>query len=647
MPGIVGIIRQQPYEGIDRDLRLMSESMQHEKFYVGNQYVNKEIGLHVGWLSHPDSLGECMPLISHDKRVVLIILGEHFSHLHKRVPTKGDRFRDGSANDLFRLYDESEDKFFNFLNGWFCGVVADLNRGKVTLFNDRYGMSRVYIHEGTEEFIFASEAKALLRVRPHLRVIEAEALAQYLRFNCVMGNKTLFKGISLLPGASSWEFAGRVIPRKRHYFDFADWEQQPAVSSAEFHTKFEETVSRVFPAYMEDTQSVALSLTAGLDTRTILAASRGGELSLPCYTFGGLWGETFDIQTARRLAGMCNQPHEVIRITERFLQEFPGYARKSVYISDGAHDALGAHDVYFNLIARNIAPIRLTGKFGSEVVRNRRLIASGTFPQHLAQPWFVPFLDAAPSLDHVGHRRHPLSRVVAEEIAWHEYGRVSVEQSEVILRTPYMDNELVKLMYQAAPGLRSSRDLQARYVWEKGHELSDVPTNMGRVRGSGQPMDGVAYGLYWALFKAEYIYLYSMPHWLTRLDRKLEKLRPERIAAGRQKFEGYRIWFKTYLADFIRETLLNPQAQCTEFFDKAWLAKLVTRHTAGTHNYLLEINKMLTVELICSSLLGPSMPLDTPSSVYSTSCITNGRSAANIIVEPPVDSLEAKASHPA
>lgn len=162
-----------------------------------------------------------------------------------------------------------------------------------------------------------------------------------------------------------------------------------------------------------------------------------------------------------------------------------------------------------------------------------------------------------------------------------------------------MDNELVKLMYQAPSGLRASRDLQARYVRERDHQLSDVPTNMGRVRENGQLIDKLAYSLFWALFKAEFIYLYATPHWLTRLDRKLEKLRPERLVAGRQKFEGYRIWIKTHLADFVREALLNPRARCTDFFDKAWLEKVVVRHTAGTHNYMNEINKMLTIELVC------------------------------------------------
>lgn len=604
MPGIVGIIRRQPYEGIDGDLDKMLAAMRHKAYYAGDKYVNRDIGLHVGWWSHPRCLGAQMPLIAQDGGVILIVIGEHFSHSCASVPKHGKEADDRTVQDLLRLYRESENGFFNSLNGWFCGVLVDTHLGRTTLFNDRYGMGRIYCHEGNDEFIFASEAKSLLRIRPALRAIEPESLAQYLRFNCVMGNKTLFKSISLLPGASSWSFSGSVIPEKGRYFDYATWEQRPAVAAAEFHEKFDELVSGILPSYMDNEQSVALSLTAGLDTRAILAAARERRQGFPCYTFGGLWGETFDIRTARKLAAACDWPHETIRIDERFLREFPHYAKQSVYISDGTHDALGAHDVYFNEVAHKIAPIRLTGKFGSEVVRTRRLIPSCNFPRHLLQPGFLPILDKTPDADHFTQRIHPLSRVVAEEIAWYEFGRVSVEQSEVILRTPYMDNELVQLMYQAPPGLRDSRDLQAKYVRRKSEELADVPTNMGRVRQNGQLTGTIAYSLFWALFKAEFIYLYATPHWLTRLDRKLEWLKPERIIAGRQKFEGYRIWMKTHLAEFIRD-VLNSRARCTDLFDKAWVEKVVVRHTAGTHNYLNEINKMLTIELIYSSLLSP------------------------------------------
>ena len=62
------------------------------------------------------------------------------------------------------------------------------------------------------------------------------------------------------------------------------------------------------------------------------------------------------------------QTHEAIRIGDGFFKEFGNFARRTIYISDGTHDAIGAHDLYFNQVARQLAPIRLTGKFGSEVV---------------------------------------------------------------------------------------------------------------------------------------------------------------------------------------------------------------------------------------------------------------------------------------
>ena len=58
-------------------------------------------------------------------------------------------------------------------------------------------------------------------------------------------------------------------------------------------------------------------------------------------------------------------------------------------------------------------------------------------------------------------------------------------------------------------------------------------------------------------------------------------------------------------ADFIQQTLLNPKAQFAQFFNSKTVEEMVRRHIAGTHNYLNEINKVLTVELICSSLLKP------------------------------------------
>jgi len=602
MPGIAGIIRFDSPEQCEQETRLMVEAMRYEPHYRTGQHNCPELGLHVGWVVPRGAYADCMPLVSERDGVVLVFQGEHFGH---------DEVKAGQANELtaravLALYDKWGDEFLTHLNGWFCGVIVDRRRRKVTLFNDRYGMGRVYVHEGRDEVVFASEAKALLKVRPALRAIQPDALAEQFRYNCVLNNRSLFKGVALLPHASAWEFSGSSVPQRNRFFDFGEWERQPVLGEAEFYAKFLETVARVFPAYGQATEKVAFSLTAGLDTRAIMAAlGEAGNRGMPCYTYGGPWRELYDIRTARKLTEIYGQPFSTIKVGEEFLQNFGSYARRAVHASDGTHDAFGAHDVYFNEVARKTALIRLTGKFGSEVVRIRHIVPSMTYPTGLLADGFGGLVSRLPRFSEVNATLHPVTRVVTQEVPWHEYARVAVEQSQTVLRSPYMDNALVKLMYQAPPGIRAAGDLQERFVKDYCPVLATVPTNLGRFAGRHPLWNKLYYGPLWALFKVEYIYLYATPHWMTRVDRSLAGLHLERWFAGRQKWEGYRIWAKTHFAGFVRDTLLNPTAGYSAYMNRREVERMVERHLAGTHNYQKEINRALTLELLCDTLLKP------------------------------------------
>jgi asparagine synthase (glutamine-hydrolysing) len=581
--------------------------MEHEAFYSTREYVNERLGLYVAWTGHQTALVNCLPIISKSGNSILIFQGENFwdREMPARVNGSGAASEDSGLAYLLEQYEHDENEMLRRLNGWFCGIVADLRRNTVTLFNDRFGMNRIYFHEGKDEFLFGSEAKSLLKIRPELRQINVPALSQYLCSNCVMGNKTFFDKIELLPQAASWTFENGALAKKQRYFQFKEWEELPQLAPNEFYSKFTEIVSDTFPKYTKGPEKVAMSLTAGLDTRVIMAALQGNGHTFPCYTFGGTWGETFDISTARKVANLSGQTHEAIRIDEGFFKRFGDFVRRTVYISDGTHDAFGAHDLYFNQLARPIAPIRLTGKFGSEVVRIRRMIPWNDFDRSILRSETRDLIETAPRLSNVSETKNILTRAVSEEIPWFEYGRIAIEQSQVVLRTPYMDNDLVKLMYQAPTEIRSAGNLQALYVKQKDPPLSDVLTNLSKSANHNRVVSALIYYSFWSLFKLEYIYLFATPHWATRVDHWLRGLRLERILAGRQKFEAYRIWVPLYLGDFVRETLLDSNAKYTRYFERASVEKMVKRHLAGTHNYLDEINKLLTIELIHSSLLNP------------------------------------------
>ena len=605
MPGLAGIIRFAPDESIDQDLDSMLGAMRYNNRYLHGRFVDRECGIRIGWTCHPGSFAEGMPLVSRSGDTVMIFSGENFEEpgMVARLSDAGSDTNSAKAAYLLELYAELGEKFFEQLNGWFAGVIIDRRSRRVTLFNDRYGMGRIYYHAGPNEFLFASEAKALLKVRPALRVIQPERMAEYLRYNCVLGDRTLFREISLLPRASAWSFEQNTRPNKQQYFDFLEWENQPSLQDEAFYGQWANTVARVFPRYAQEGSKVALSSTAGLDMRLIMAGLRDQIKQHPSYTFNGAWGELMDVRTSRKTASVYNQPYQSISINEQFLGGFADYAQRAVHISDGTHEAFGAHDLFLNEIAREIAPIRLTGKFGSEIVRIRRVIPSSTHPPGFLRDELQTLVEHLPAFANRNPQGHALTRVVTEEIPWHEHARLAVEQSQLVLRTPYMDNELVKLMYQAPAGSRAAGDLQERYVRERAPEFARNVTNMGRFTSSNPFVTKASYYLFRAFFKVEYIYLCATPHWLTWFDRKLERWHLERLLSGRHKCEAYRIWVKTAFAPFLRDTLCDPQADYTQFFNYQTVRKMVDRHIAGTHNYLGEINKALTVQLIFSSLL--------------------------------------------
>lgn len=602
----------------DHDLRAMVEALRHGPDAPVGTSRHAEAGVELGWVGYPSPAEDHGPVVARSPHAFLLFHGEHFAHGCWSALPSDSADRSAFAQALLARYLTEGTAFVRALNGWFAGVLVDLRSHETHVFNDRYGMQRVYVHAGEDDFLFATEAKALLRVRPRLRALDTASLGDLLRYDCVLDEKSLFKGVSLLPGASVWTFADSTIPRKVRYFDFSEWEVQPPLAAEEFAHEYAATVSEAFPAYTRGGADVAISLTAGLDTRQIMAALGGACRQHPCYTFDGTFGELFDTRVARKLAAVHESPFEVIRVGDAFLDNFGKFAERSIYVSDGTHEAFGAHDVYFNEIARKIASVRLTGKFGSEVVRVRNIVPSVAYPQGMLTPELASIVEQLPRYPKVKARLHPLTAVVTREIPSHEHGRLSVESAQLVMRTPYMDNAIVGLMYRAPPGTRAAGDLQERYVMEHSPEFAAYMTNLGRFASLGglarnnPVVTRVAAVALRALFKAEYIYLYGTPHWLTAFDRKLPGLHLERVLAGRQKWEGYRIWSAGRFSDYLREMLLSPNCRFEAHFERDAVRSMVQRHVAGTHNYMSEINKVLSIELIHRSLLSAPAPTTVP-----------------------------------
>ena len=578
----------------------MLRSMLHEAFYTFGCHTNQKLGLCIVWVGIKGAYDDCMPVWSKNKDICLIFSGEHFTVPAdvEALKKQGHRFISNSAESLVHLYEEAGDGLFEKLNGWFSGFLIDLRKNKMFLFNDRYGMNRIYFHEHQNGFYFSSEAKALLKVLPELRRLDAQGLSEFMDCGCVLQNRTLFPGISLMPGGSVWEWSPGQPARKGVYFKQESWEGQPLLSGPDYFEKLRETWRRILPRYFNGAEHAGLSLTGGVDSRMILACAPQPPGTLPCYTFGGPYRECADVTISRRVAQLCRQPHETISLNGNFFTEFPALLEKVVYVTDGTLDPTGAADLFVNRIARQMAPVRVTGLNGGEILRRLVMFKpDDRIPWQSLAPSFkehIRVVAATYAKEIEGHR---LSFIAFKQAPWHLYARLAIERSQLTLRTPYFDNDLVALAFQAPPEMRGSEPA-LRLIAEGNPALQDLGTDRASRLRSIPGITFARHQLQEFTFKAEYAYDYGMPQWLARLDHFFAPFHFEKLFLGRHKFYHFRVWYRDELSHYVREVLLDSRARGRAYIHGPSLEELVMAHTIGRANHTTEIHKLLTLELL-------------------------------------------------
>jgi asparagine synthase (glutamine-hydrolysing) len=409
--------------------------------------------------------------------------------------------------------------------------------------------------------------------------------------------------VSLIPPATAWEFAKKGGERKLQYFQREAWEQQPRLSEPEFYEKLKATFSRVLPRYFAGEGSVGIALTGGLDSRMIMAWNACQPNTLPCYTFGGTYRDSSDVAIGRLIAESCSQAHRVVPIDGVFLSKFGEMAEKAVYLSDGAMDVTGAVELFANKVAREIAPVRITGNYGSEILRGNVAFGPQALNESVFDSYFVEYEQRAIATYQQERLGNLLSFIAFKQVPWHHHSRLAVERSQVTMRSPFLDNEVVALAYRAPQDAGSARRVALRLIAEGRPALARIPTDRGLVYPPMPVLTRLMHCYQELTFKAEYAYDYGMPQWLVLLDHIFSGLRLERVFLGRHKFYHFRVWYRDRLRQYLKGVLLDPRSKSRPHLNKAKVEKLVDDHVSGARNYTCELHQLLSIELIYRLLI--------------------------------------------
>ncbi len=201
---------------------------------------------------------------------------------------------------------------------------------------------------------------------------------------------------------------------------------------------------------------------------------------------------------------------------------------------------------------------------------------------------------------------HRLSFVLGRQMPWHHFARRSVEQSQLTVRSPFLDNALVECAYRAPTAVLLDTSLRLHLVAEGNRRMAEIETDRGMRFGGDGP--GARWRRRWreVEIKAEYASDYGMPHAAAHVDALLKPLHLERFFLGRHKFYHFRVWYRDRLSRYVREILLDGRTRSRGYLDSARVERMVRDHIAGRRNHTLDIHKALSCELIERSLIETS-----------------------------------------
>ena len=507
------------------------------------------------------------------------------------------------ASEVTRAYVSLQDEGPLSLGGIRSAFVADQDRNRCLLYNDKYGRERIFLHTNGTRVVFASEAKAILAVVPETRAFDPTGLAEFMACGCTLGSQSLYRGIEILEGGTLLTFEGPTV-RRRRYFSQADLERLDAASADDFQQGFSEGLRTAVNGLARLAPKAGISLTGGLDSRMIMASLDAAPGTVPCYTFGSMYRTTGDVAVAKQVAAQSGQPHQVIELGKDFLSRVGDTLERSVYISDGYLGLSGAAELHLNQRARDQAPARMTGNWGGELMRGVRAfkysMPRGSFVGAELSKRIAESSAAfsAPSVN-------PLSTALFQQMPFQGYGRYAIERSQVFMRSPFLADKVVEWLYRAAPATRESSACATSIIGRRPHLLA-IPTDAGLLGTGSAPVRRLRRVLRRAVIKGEYLTSHGAPHWLARMSAHLPSAVVEMPFLGRDKFQHFRAWTRAELAPLLRDTLLQDHLGAMgAWFERPAVAVLVDDHIKGRRNYTDEVDKLLTIAVAQSTLFRP------------------------------------------
>lgn len=237
------------------------------------------------------------PMQSLDKRYTISYNGEIYNYreLRKELEDKGHIFFSSSDTEvILNAYAEwGVDSLLKF-NGIFSFAIWDDREKNMLLVRDRYGTKPLYYARAGNQFVFASEYKAILLHPDFQKRVNLNAIKQYFTFQNIFDNQSFFEDIKLLNSGSYLIFKYDVdnIPDSVTYWDYKFSEGNEKITEQEYQEELDRLFRQAVKRQLVSDVDIGAYLSGGIDSGSITAIAAKSIPYMKTFTCG------FDLHSA-------------------------------------------------------------------------------------------------------------------------------------------------------------------------------------------------------------------------------------------------------------------------------------------------------------------------------------------------------------
>lgn len=222
--------------------------------------------------------------------------------------------------------------FLAGVEGRFQAVFWDASRETVTLFTDRFATRPIYWTQCENTLSFASEIRTLLQNPAIPKRWNRAALVDFFTWGHYFHTHTLVDSVELLPPGGFYTFSLRDGSfQKETYGTF-----QPEIVSPVSLDTIAETFHTAVQQQSADTENLGISLSGGLDARTLLGMLPVERLPKVTTVALGVPGSA-DHRLATELAHRAGTQHFNYELRTDFLQNYARHQEEMIQLTDGQY----------------------------------------------------------------------------------------------------------------------------------------------------------------------------------------------------------------------------------------------------------------------------------------------------------------------